>query len=123
MMVPVLLAAAVLAAPDLVAQEEADFLRHCIQPGQLKRLVLETPLVQTGQPQAFLAIPDDSAHRRRAATLNQALRETTGVELPVRPAAAVTDDDLQRSHVVLLGHLENNPVLARLYHNFYDCLD
>ena len=110
-------------APTGNEQEEADLVRHFIQPGQLKRLVIETPLVVGGKAQAFLAVPDEDAYRRRAERVNAVLREMAGVELPVRPAAQVSDADLAAGNALLLGHLENNPVIARLYHSYYDCLD
>ncbi|NLB95526.1 MAG: hypothetical protein GX785_07425 [Armatimonadetes bacterium] len=103
--------------------DEAELQRHLIQPGQLKRLVIETPLVRQGKPQAVIAIAEGEVYRQGAATINAALKETVGVELPVKPAASVSLEEAGWSHCILLGHLDNNPLVAHLYHTYYDCLD
>ncbi|NLY02525.1 MAG: PQQ-binding-like beta-propeller repeat protein [Rhodopirellula sp.] len=104
--------------------EQAELLKQCsIRAEQLKPLILDTPLVEENQPRAILCHADDPAWRDAALLVQKAVRETTGVELPLKTDEALSAEDFASNHLVLFGHLENHRWVARLYHNFYVCLD
>lgn len=43
--------------------------------------------------------------------------------MPIVTDQALSPADFENQNVVLLGHLDNNRHVARLYHNFFVCLD
>ncbi|NUQ66410.1 MAG: hypothetical protein HUU20_28435, partial [Pirellulales bacterium] len=106
-----------------LAEEAALFKRCSIQPQQLKPLALETPIVKDGRPSAIICHADDPAWRDAALMVQTAVRETTGVELPLKTDKELTAEEFAISHLILLGHLDNHRWVARLYHNFFVCLD
>ncbi len=94
-----------------------------IAPDQLKSLSINTPLVENGQPVATICHADDPAWREAAVAVQTAIRNATGAELPLVTDTAISDEDAFGQSLILLGHLDNNRHVARLYHNFFVCLD
>jgi hypothetical protein len=104
--------------------EEKALLDHlAIRADQLQPLMLDTPLVGDGKPLAWICHADDSAWREAAMVVQKAIREATGVELPIKTDKEVTPEQFHANHLILLGHLDNHRWVARLYHNFFVCLD
>ncbi len=90
---------------------------------QVKPLALRTPIVDEGRAQAILCHADEPAWRDAALLIQQAVREATGVELPLKTDKQITAEQFAANHLILLGHLDNHCWVARLYHNFFVCLD
>ena len=94
-----------------------------IKPEQLKPLMLATPLVEDGQPRAIICHAADPAWRDAAALIQAAIAEATHVTLPMHVDGEISYAEADAQNVILLGHLDNNRLVARLYHNFFVCLD
>ncbi len=94
-----------------------------IQPGELKPLSLDTPLVAEGEAVATICHAGDPAWREAAEAARAAIHEATGVEVPLATDAALSDEEAFGQSLILVGHLDNNRHVARLYHNFFVCLD
>ncbi|MGI5816628.1 MAG: FG-GAP-like repeat-containing protein [Armatimonadota bacterium] len=84
---------------------------------------LETPIVVDGAAVATICHADDPAWREAAMAVQTAISDATGVEVPLASAADLSDEEAFGQSLILLGHLDNNRHVARLYHNFYVCLD
>ncbi len=111
------------ADPETLAAEKALLESLEIEPEQLMPLALQTVLVADGEPRAVICHADDPAWEEAAHTIQQAIAEATGVTLPVMSDAEAEDEAPEGRSVILLGHLDNNRLVARLYHNFFVCLD
>lgn len=83
----------------------------------LKDLHIETPLVTAGKANAVIVAP--ARYAQAAARLQQAIRERTGVELPVVADLALP----LAQHAVILGNRSTTPVLGKLYDLYYTLLD
>ncbi|MGD9495659.1 MAG: hypothetical protein AB7Y46_05050, partial [Armatimonadota bacterium] len=118
-----LCAAAMAATPEQLAAERQVLDELAIRPDQLKPLMLDTALVEDGQPRAIICHADQPAWREAARTIQTAIRGATGCELPTVAADQLSFEDADTQNLILLGHLDNNRHVARLYHNFYVCLD
>ena len=118
-----LCAAAMAATPEQLTAERQVLRDLAIQPGRLKPLMLDTALVEDGRPRAIICHADRPAWREAAQAIQAAIREATGCELPVMTDAALSFEDADAQNVILLGYLDNNRHVARLYHNFFVCLD
>ncbi len=113
--------------PDADAAPRADDLALLktlvIAPDDLKPPNLDTPIVADGQPVATICHADDPAWQQAAVAVQAAIRAATGVEVPLATDEALSFEDADVQSVILLGHLDNNRHVARLYHNFFVCLD
>ncbi|MEA3399759.1 MAG: PQQ-binding-like beta-propeller repeat protein [Armatimonadota bacterium] len=94
-----------------------------IQPDELMPLHLDTPIVDGGEPRAVICHADDRAWSEAARVVQTAVRQATGAELPMVTDGALSFEEADGQSVILLGHLDNNRHVARLYHNFFVCLD
>ena len=111
------------ATAENLAAEQALFDSIKIAPEQLKPLGVETELVADGEARAVICHADIPQWRDAATVIQWGIMAATGTSLPL-----VTDAELDMSasdgqNVILLGHLDNNKAVARLYHNFFVCLD
>jgi hypothetical protein len=90
---------------------------------QLKDLHLSIPLVQGGQPAISLVSGDSAAYRKAAEIIREAVRQKTGVDLPLikdtDPAAAVP----LTGHLIVLGNRSTNRVSNQLYDHYYSLMD
>lgn len=107
-------------------------------------LKLHTPIVQNGQPAAFIASPADPQWRRCAEELQTALQRKTGVRLPIELVSVQTEfvktmpgappqirdnraklSELLKTNqtIIALGNLNNNFIIERLYWNGYTRAD
>ncbi len=88
----------------------------------LMPLAIDTALVREGKAAAVICHADEPAWRQAAEAIGAAVAEATGVALPL---VADTDEATipADANVILLGHLDNSPTVARLYHSFFVCLD
>ncbi len=111
------------ASPEKLAAEQELLKGLQITADQLKPLLLETVIVEDGQPRALICHADDPAWRDAAEFIQQAITGATGVRLEMVTEAELTFEQADAQNVILLGHLDNNRHVARLYHNFFVCLD
>lgn len=116
-------AATMAATPEQLAAERELIARLEIKPDQLKPLMLGTTLVEGGQARAIICHADDPAWRAAAEVVRAAVRTATGCELPMVAADELSFEDADAQNLIVLGMLDNNRHVARLYHNFYVCLD
>ncbi|HPA19357.1 MAG TPA: PQQ-binding-like beta-propeller repeat protein [Verrucomicrobiae bacterium] len=111
------------AEPAGLAEEQTLLASREIRAAQLMALRLETPLVESGRPSAVICHADDPAWRAAAADIQRAIAETTGVTLELKTDGQITPEQMGAQTAILLGHLNNNRHVARLYHNFFVCAD
>jgi outer membrane protein assembly factor BamB len=105
--------------PDEIAALHA----MSITPERLMPPALETDLVKAGEPAAVICHADVPQWHAAAQQIARAIQESTGVA-----PTLMTDAEYERQppatlNAILVGHLDNNRVVARLYHNFFVCLD
>ncbi len=110
-------------SPTELAKEAALLERCSIRAEQLRPLALDTPIVENGRPRAILCHAGDAAWREAALIVQDAIRQATGVEIPLKTDTDLSAEEFASNHLILLGHLENHRWVARLYHNFFVCLD
>lgn len=82
---------------------------------KLRAYRTSTPLVQGSRATAIIACPDAEPYRRIARRIQEAVAQATGVALPIHAHSDVGEQALSASHVIALGHLGTNDLLARLY--------
>jgi hypothetical protein len=111
------------ASPEELAAQQALLRSMEVEPGQLRPLRLETPVVVEGRPVAVICHADDPAWRGAATKVQQAIARVTGVTVPLMTDQELAPEDFLKQPVILLGHLDNNRHVARLYHNCFVCLD
>ncbi len=108
---------------EALAAEEALLASISVTSEELMPLALETALVADGRPNARICHADVSAWRDAATVIQTAVADATGVTLPLVTDTDLSPDDAFSGNLILLGHLDNNRHVARLYHNFFVCLD
>jgi hypothetical protein len=112
------------AAPAAVLAAQQALLQSLeIKAAQLMPLQVETVLVAEGKPVAVICHSDEPAWRTAALVVQQAIQQATGVTLDLRTDAQLDAAQADSQNVILLGHLDNNRHVARLYHNFFVTLD
>ena len=116
-------AAAMAATPEQLAAEQELVRSLEIKPDRLKPLMLDTTIVEDGQARAVICHAEDPAWRAAAEVVRAAVRDAIGCELPMVAADELSFEDADEQNLILLGMLDNNRHVARLYHNFYVCLD
>jgi len=90
----------------------AETVRHL---DKLRPLRVSTPLVRDGKPAAIVVSPPERKHQALADWLIAQVRKQTGVELQLVDDSKVTDEDLRRSEIVVIGIWQTNKVAERLY--------
>lgn len=96
-------------------------------PGTLEQFgrdwKLETALVRDGKAAAVLVIPDRPEYRELAAAVNRAVKEKTGLELPVRSAAPYRTATTLKEHAIVIGSRDVNAFAENLYNRYYTVID
>jgi len=110
-------------AVDTLAADTALLASLALDPAQLRPLALDTVLVAAGKAAAVICHADAPPWREAAGVIQAAVKDATGVELPLLTDTQLTSEQANTQNVILLGHLDNNRHVARLYHNFFVCLD
>ncbi|MEN6402031.1 MAG: carbohydrate binding domain-containing protein, partial [Armatimonadia bacterium] len=91
------------------------------QYAKLKDLHLATPLVQGGKPMVTIVAPPP--YMQVGESLKSAIKDSTGVEVPVvsddAPAAALP----LQGHLIVLGNRSTNKTISALYDRAYTFLD
>jgi hypothetical protein len=107
-----------LLAPLAAAAESAP-------PGitRLKAMHLETVLVRDGVAACKIVTPADDTWRQLGRTVSDAVRAQAGVALEVVDAEAIAPADYGKSGLILLGNLNNNVVVRKLYSQHYCVTD
>jgi len=90
---------------------------------KLKELHLTVPLVRDGKAAASVVTPASGVYDRDAAAIQRAVREMTGVSVPV-----VADSDAAagvpvKSNLIVLGNRSTNRTICALYDAWYTMLD
>ena len=112
------------AAPAEKLRREQELLRSIqVRPGQLRPLQVDTDVVRDGEARAVICHADAPAWRTAAGVVRGAIKAATGADVRAVSDAALDPEELGRQNVILLGHLDNNRLVERLYHNFFVCLD
>ena len=111
------------ASPEKLAAEQELLESLEIQPDQLKPLLLDTVVVEDGEARVLICHADDPAWGEAAGIVEAAIVQATGATVVVRTDLDVSFEEGDAQNVILLGHLDNNRHVARLYHNFFVCLD
>ncbi|MGD9497856.1 MAG: FG-GAP repeat domain-containing protein [Armatimonadota bacterium] len=93
------------------------------QYDRLKELHLTTPLVRGGQPAISIVAPASGRYDAPARAIQAAIREISGVQVPIitdeAPEAAVP----LQGHLIVLGNRSTNRTLHGLYERFFTLLD
>lgn len=104
------LALALMCASGLVMGSDGEMVRHIEKQRDLH---IDTPLVVAGKPAAIIAASAKDASL--ASQIAARVRQLTGAQLPTVDDAKVTDEDLRRSNVIVIGNYTGNKVAERLY--------
>ncbi len=115
-----LLTCTIAATADRAADEAA---WQAMRLKQVKPLRTTTDLVAEGRPAAVIVPAPGAPWTTAAVALQEAVQQATGVTLPLVDPTQVDDGTWAQSHLLVVGNLLNNPVYARLYHNFFVCAD
>lgn len=110
-------------ARSLPPDDEALLSAIEIPAERLMPLALDTAIVEAGQPRAIICHADAPAWREAALVVREAIAQATGARLRVVTDAEISPEEMEQTNAILLGHLDNNRHVARLYHNFFVCLD
>ncbi|HWL52877.1 MAG TPA: hypothetical protein VNQ90_10600 [Chthoniobacteraceae bacterium] len=89
----------------------------------LKDLHLQTDLVVKGRAAVIIVPPAGGRYAGEVRALRKALREATGVEIPVVEDAAVMKERFPEGNTILLGNRSTNRVISRLYDRFFALTD
>lgn len=103
------------------AADDAAWEALCVK--QERPLSLETTLAGNGAAAAAIVPAEGETWTAAAAKLQAAILAKTGVTLPIVATARITDADWAARNLIVIGNLLNNPVFARLYHNYFACAD
>ncbi|MFA5189771.1 MAG: hypothetical protein WC740_03545 [Verrucomicrobiia bacterium] len=103
------------------AADDAAWEALCVK--QERPLSLETTLAGNGAAAAAIVPAEGETWTTAAAKLQAAILAKTGVTLPIVATARITDADWAARNLIVIGNLLNNPVFARLYHNYFACAD
>lgn len=87
---------------------------------QAKPLFLRT---QLAAGKSFILCPDGDAWVTVAAELAAAVKAKCGLDLPIRTASQVSDDDLRQASILAVGAVSNNRRLLYLYAHGYTYAD
>ena len=82
---------------------------------KLKNLCVETALADRGTPRAVIVCPRDPAYADLAKRLAAEVADATAARLPIKHPADVTPEDRRTRHLICLGDMSNNDLLATLY--------
>ena len=86
---------------------------------ELKPLHLTTSLVRDGKPNAAIVTSSAGVYDEQAKELARAIRDLTGVELPIVREAAVPIT----GNLIALGNRSTNKVIEELYNRYFTLLD
>ncbi|MBI4550786.1 MAG: VCBS repeat-containing protein [Candidatus Latescibacteria bacterium] len=81
------------------------------------------PRTTLSRRDALIVAPDSPATAPAVASLHAHLLRLTGEDLDILPGSAITDDEYHTRHLIVIGHLTNNPVMRRLYITRYSFID
>ena len=82
---------------------------------ELKDLCIETTLVERGAPRAVIVCPGEPGYAQLAERIASNVAEATGARLSIKHPTDVTSADKRTRHLICLGDMSNNDVLAALY--------
>lgn len=122
------LAATIAAATVLLAITPADGEEPPPAPvppqyNKLKKLHLDIPLVEGGQPNVGIVTPASGVYGAAAVAIQQAIEKRTGVTAPI-----VSDDSPEagvpvKGNLILLGNRSTNKTIGALYDLYYCLVD
>ncbi|MCD6352478.1 MAG: hypothetical protein J7M26_10190, partial [Armatimonadetes bacterium] len=108
---------------ELLASSDSVDLRAFPPPPveKLKKLYLDTPLVERGRPRAWVVVPEDKKYDALAQRIVDAIARATGARLPIKRDSEVKLPLAE--NVIILGNRSTNTLLSRLYDLYYTYLD
>ena len=90
---------------------------------QLKDMYLKTWLAKDGKSVCKIVPPNEDSWRQLGGTLQAAMEAKIGIRSDMVLADAVTEGDFRQSNMIVLGNLNNNEVVRRLYANLIPVWD
>ncbi len=90
---------------------------------KLKRLYLNTVIVERGKPRAVIVAPSDDRYRRSVDLIQDRIFELEGMRLSVTTDSAAPQTILSNYNVIALGNMVTNRFIAKLYEDWYCLLD
>ncbi len=89
----------------------------------LKAFYTEIPITHNGAPACLIAVPDGAEYAELGAKVAEAIQRASSAVVPVRSAAKLPISTLETSNAILLGYFANNPLIGRLYDEYFVNLD
>jgi len=89
---------------------------------QLKKACRETSLVVDGKGNAAIVIPPGDDFQAMALRVQRAIAEASGATVSIKVHSQVSEED-RAKHVMLLGNMDNNSLVERLYWQRYVACD
>ncbi len=90
---------------------------------QLKELYLDTHLVKDGRSAVTIVAPASGIYERQAARIQQAIKELTGVTVPIATDEAPQAAAPMATNLIALGNRSTNKTIEELYNRYYTLLD
>ncbi len=90
---------------------------------KLKNLYLTTDLVKDGQAKIAIVEPSSGVYANEARLIQRAIRDLTGVEVPVVKDDAPESAVPIKGNLIVLGNRSTNRAISDLYNLFYTFLD
>lgn len=110
-------------SPAYETMDWADLGPATLQIQVLKKIERRTTLIgQDGAAGYLVVCPDSPDYRDLAYQLQEAIQGSLMGPLRVRTPRQLSDADKQH-HLIALGNINNNPLLADLYHYYYAAVD
>ncbi len=106
--------------PKEALDPQKDFGALEVTPRDLR---IRTELVKDGKPVAEIAVPDRPEYQAMADRLNAAVKEKTGVSLPVVSDQKYREFSNLKNNVIFAGNRDANAGMEQLYLLYYHTLD
>ena len=81
---------------------------------KLKDMHINTVLAEHGQARAMIVAPAARGYAAIAELLRDNIGDLSGAQLPIRTPADLESEDVQRSHLILIGNAQDNSLVRRL---------
>jgi len=93
---------------------------------QLKKMCIDTALIEAGKPKAVIVAPPDNRYAEAIEVVQKMAQKLTGVKLPVLRDEIQTSNPkeiLKTQNVIALGNMATNPFTEEMYRKWYVLLD
>ncbi len=89
----------------------------------LKTFYTEVPIVHGGASDCLIAVPPGDEYAQVGQKLAAAIKQVSGADVEVKDASKLSAEVLAESNMILVGYFANNPLIGRLYDQYYVGLD